>query len=112
MRTRANSALLPGEELRQRVGCSFDIGGGEYTRHHRDAVGTGIDHLMRIVDRDAADGKHRYFDMLFDLSENPQGDIGALGFGRGGKWCPERYIVSALLLGGHGACDISVTRGT
>lgn len=64
----ANQRLC--KELRQPTCCGFDIGGSEHSRDYRDAVGAGIDHLRRIIDRDATDGKHRDFDVLLDLAEN------------------------------------------
>src|SRR2546430_17444954 len=99
------------EELRQRMRGGLDIGGGEHTGDHRDAIGTGVDDLMRIVDGDAADGKYWHLDVLLHLSKNPQRDIGALGLGGGGKRCTKGHVVCARLLGGHGSSDVSIARG-
>src|SRR5919106_5653215 len=97
------------KELRQPAGRGLDISGSEHPRDHRDAIGTGIDHLPRMVDGDAADGEYRHIDVLLDLPENPQRDIGALGFGGRGKRRAKGHVVSALTLSGHSSCDIAIT---
>jgi hypothetical protein len=60
------------EKLRQRLRRGFDISGGEHAGDYRDAIGTGVDDLLHIVDGDAADGEYRHLHMLLDLPKNPQ----------------------------------------
>jgi hypothetical protein len=100
------------EELSQGTCRGFDIGSGEHSRDHREAIRSGIDDLTRVIDGDATNGEHRYGDALLDLPKNSQRDIGALaGFRRGGKGCAKGHIVSPRLLSGHRARHIAVTRG-